>query len=184
MLGAARDGSEAVLRDVGKQLRATGAQHARPWMPTGGVRRIAAHLARQVGLHGIRVRDGNAPDRPVDLEDVDRAPVGEIRDGQGGERRERGLEVERRREEPFRLREECSTPLGCLGGGARRLLARQELARRLLHPTPFHELPDLAADGLGHLEELVVGLLDLAAEEFDDAEHLAAEPDREGEAGM
>src|SRR5207237_9802138 len=64
------------------------------------------------------------------------------------------------------------------------LAERVALAHRLLRPPALHELADLAADRLGHLQELGVGLLDLAAEELDDAEHLAGEPDREAEGAV
>ena len=58
---------------------------------------------------------------------------------------------------------------------------RVALSRRLLRPAALHELTDLTADRLGHLQEGLVGLLDRAAEELHDPQHLARDADREGE---
>ena len=51
----------------------------------------------------------------------------------------------------------------------------------LLGLLPLHELADLAADGGQHPEQLLVGLLDLAAEDLHDAQDVAADRDREPE---
>ena len=56
------------------------------------------------------------------------------------------------------------------------------LEDRLLRLLAFHELAELAADGGQHLEQVRVGLLDLAAEDLHDAQDVAADHDREGEA--
>jgi hypothetical protein len=63
-------------------------------------------------------------------------------------------------------------------------LARFALAHRLLGLLAPDELPDLAADGGHHRQQLVVRLLQRAVEELDHAEHLAAAPDREAEGAV
>ena len=58
---------------------------------------------------------------------------------------------------------------------------RLGLAQGLLGPLAFDELTDLAADAGHHVEQVLVGLADLTADEIDDAEDLAAEQDWKGE---
>ncbi len=62
------------------------------------------------------------------------------------------------------------------------LLAREALAVPLRAPA-FEKLPDLAADRPQHLEQVCIGLSDLAAEELHHPEHGAAQQDRESEGG-
>src|SRR5262249_8529006 len=54
-------------------------------------------------------------------------------------------------------------------------------AESLLRPLALDELTDLAAQGRHRVEQALVGLADLTAEEVDDAEDLAGEEDRKGE---
>src|SRR2546421_4942864 len=58
------------------------------------------------------------------------------------------------------------------------------IAQRLLGLLPLDELPDLAADGDHHLEQVSVGRPYLVAEELHDAQDFAAEQDGEGERGV
>ena len=53
-----------------------------------------------------------------------------------------------------------------------------------LLPAAFDELPDLAADGGHHPQDLLVGLLDALAQELNDAEDFPPEQDGEGEGGV
>ena len=64
---------------------------------------------------------------------------------------------------------------------ARHLEERAELA---LGALPLHELPDLAAHGREQVEQALVGLAHVAAEELEHAEHVAAEHDREAEGAV
>ncbi len=59
--------------------------------------------------------------------------------------------------------------------------ARAKLPFRL---GAFDELTDLRADGVHHLEHLVVGLTTLGGEELDHAEHVAPAPDQNTEAAV
>ena len=54
----------------------------------------------------------------------------------------------------------------------------------LLGLLALDELADLAADGREHLEQVLIGLLDLAAEGLDDAQDVAADDDREAEGAV
>ena len=60
----------------------------------------------------------------------------------------------------------------------------EETIELLLRAPALDELADLAADRAEHLEQLRVGLADLAAEELHDAEHVGAEDDRKAERGV
>ena len=53
--------------------------------------------------------------------------------------------------------------------------------QRLLRPLALHELPNLAAKGGGHLQQIGVGLAQLAAEELDHSGDTGPAPDRERE---
>ena len=55
------------------------------------------------------------------------------------------------------------------------------LAQGFLGALAFNELTELAADAGHHVEQVLVGLADLTADEIDDAEDLAAKQDRKGE---
>ena len=55
------------------------------------------------------------------------------------------------------------------------------LAQGFLGALAFDELTDLAANAGHHVEQVLVGLADLTADDIDDAEDLAAEQDRKGE---
>ena len=48
----------------------------------------------------------------------------------------------------------------------------------------FHELPDLAANGTHHAEDIFVRFLDVTAEEFNNAEDFVIEPQGYGKGGM
>src|ERR1700678_1496531 len=52
--------------------------------------------------------------------------------------------------------------------------------QRVLRTLALDKLPDLVADGCHHVEQILVRLPNVTAEEFDDAEDLTAQQDREG----
>src|ERR1700692_3112018 len=55
------------------------------------------------------------------------------------------------------------------------------MSQRVFRSRALDELPDLAADGVHHLQNLGIGIADVAAEEFNHAHYGALERDREGE---
>ena len=57
----------------------------------------------------------------------------------------------------------------------------EETVQFLLRPTPIDEQSDLVADAREHRQEIFIRRANLAAEELQDALHLAAEQDREAE---
>src|SRR5258708_22919077 len=58
------------------------------------------------------------------------------------------------------------------------------MSQRVFRSRALDELPDLVADGGHHLQELGIGVADLAAEKFEHAHYVAPECDREGEGGV
>jgi hypothetical protein len=100
----AGDGREHRVGHLRDELRLPGSEH------DGGAERVlhrrrvaALELARERLLGRVGVYDGEAPDRAVRLDDVDEAPRAELRGGERGHRRERGLVVERLCQQPARL---------------------------------------------------------------------------------
>src|SRR5688500_5131062 len=85
-------------------------------------------VVQQRLLLRIGMRDAQALDRAVPVEDVDGAEVGERRHGELGEVGERRVIVERRAEHPARVREKFRATLLGLGRGSASLLF-DELAR-------------------------------------------------------
>ena len=59
-----------------------------------------------------------------------------------------------------------------------------DLSDSVFGPLPLDELSDLTPDRYHHVEEILVGLSDLAAEEVDDAQYFAAEQNGKGERRM
>ena len=125
-----RDGLQSLGGDLAGQLRAAAAQRARDRMVAAAVgRKAPRQLACRLVLGGIGVHGGDAADLAVVPHDVHHAEVREGRDEQPREALERGLVVQRRREQPAGLGEQ-RRPL------ARRLGARQELFTLALDLTP------------------------------------------------
>jgi hypothetical protein len=60
----------------------------------------------------------------------------------------------------------------------------EESPQLALGAFPLDELPDLAAHGREQVEQALVGLADVAAEELQHPEHAAAEHDREAEGAV
>ena len=79
-----------------------------------------AHAAHQPGLLGLHVGGRHQVQPAVLVDEVDLAPVGDAGDDQAGELVERGLDVQRAREEAARLAQE----LEALIGAARRAQER------------------------------------------------------------
>src|SRR6476659_9656689 len=81
-----------------------------------------------------------------------------------------------------------------VGDGCRQLAQRRDpddvrelqldLSDSVFGPLPLDELSDLTPDRNHHVEEILVGLSDLAAEEVDDAQYFAAEQNGKGERRM
>ena len=93
-------------RDVRDEVIDALAQHLRGSLGAVELRRVARPDLVRDGLPGgIGADDGDAPDRPVVGEQVDHAPVRQLGHGEAGDARERGLVVERRREQRRRLDE-------------------------------------------------------------------------------
>ena len=115
----------------------------------------------------IGVRDRHELQPGLGCREPQRGEVGELRQQHTGDRLEPLLDVELDRQE--------------LPDACQHLEPHPGVALTRLGPQPLQELPHLGAEG-GHLpDELVVGLLDLAAVELHDGEHLAARPQRDRE---
>ena len=121
VLGAERAGHPRHVLHVRVEHRLALADHPGNASPRLGLRREPpSQVAERRLLDGVEVGGRRLPDDAVGLGQIDDAPVGEARDDQVGERRERRLVVERLREHggPCLVEE----PLRLLGPGTRALL--------------------------------------------------------------
>jgi hypothetical protein len=132
-----RRGYHQRIRHLRPEHRPAGPQHLGNRMVAREARREAQQLARPLV---VRVRRHLEPaERPVLLDHVDDAPVGQVGDGQAGDVGEGRLVVERRGQERAGLGQEGEAVLGRLGQGPRRLLA-DDLGPLGLGPPPLADV--------------------------------------------
>ncbi len=113
VLGVDGGALERVLAGVFDQQRRPRAEHDTDGMSLVRLGRVAAaQLAQEILASGVAVGDHDLAQRAVGLERVDDAVVRNARDEQVREVGERGLEVERRRQQRARLGEEAQASLG------------------------------------------------------------------------
>ena len=114
----ARRSAQRLEVESRKERRLARAERRRRGLRRAEVRRVvAAQLVEELLLVRLRRGRGDAVDAAVRLQDVDDAPVGELRDGEAQEARKRLLVLERAGEHGGGLRGEAQAPLRLLGRG-------------------------------------------------------------------
>ncbi len=150
VFGVARGLLEHGVRNVHEKLRLSGAQYMRQSRRAIWIERVALEeLSRPLDFIFVYMGDGQTPNRFIVADDMNRAPVGELRYRELGQVREGMLVVERLRQDSASLGKKRKSLAMCLRQGACSALG-------FVQSCPFKRLSTFLSQG-AHQPTIVLG---------------------------